>query len=163
MSLVNSPLQDRCKCYCCQWEWLLSLAWGRWSGSRRSSGCTTCPWWRTPARWRCFGPGVSEYQSGCHKILILVYFLQYTVLRLIISFNWQITFTILLCCLIFRYPAWESHSSNSWFSGTDPVKEFLLWIFFGMLQMAHVQSDRASCAKPPVDFETKVPFWPGLS
>ena len=21
----------------------------------------------------------------------------------------------------------------------------------------------AACAKPPVDFETKVPFWPGLS
>ena len=26
-----------------------------------------------------------------------------------------------------------------------------------------VQGDRAACAKPPVEFKTIVPFWPGLS
>ena len=28
---------------------------------------------------------------------------------------------------------------------------------------SRVQGDRAACAKPPVDFKTKVPFWLGLA
>ena len=27
--------------------------------------------------------------------------------------------------------------------------------------MEQIQSDHSTCSKPPVDFETKVPLWPG--
>ena len=32
-----------------------------------------------------------------------------------------------------------------------------------MRNRANVQGDHSSCGEPPVDFKTKVPFWPGLA
>ena len=33
----------------------------------------------------------------------------------------------------------------------------------GWLQKFNVQGDNSTCSKPPVDFKTKVLFWPGQS
>ena len=32
-----------------------------------------------------------------------------------------------------------------------------------VMVVLHIQGDTSRCAKPPVDFKTKVPFWPGLA
>ena len=32
-----------------------------------------------------------------------------------------------------------------------------------MFVTIEIQGDHSPCAKPPVDYETKVPFWPGLT
>ena len=43
-----------------------------------------------------------------------------------------------------------------WDCGNGTAKRFFL-------QAVSIQGDHSACAKPPVDFKTKVPLWPGLA
>ena len=43
------------------------------------------------------------------------------------------------------------------------ARNLLCKLVYNLQCIPSVQGDHSACAKPPVDFKAKVPFWPGLA